>query len=274
MKQLVVISKTVIGEQETNSVDARELHTFLESKQDFSTWVKSKVVENVFFKENVDFILLHNIMEQTCNTKARGGHNRKDYALTIDTAKKVAMSEQTARGDEVRNYFLECEKRLEQVKSIYDTKHVPNQIKDVVEIQLLTTKYLSEMLRYSEVSTLGIVHKINKSHGIPTDYLPEYVSNQKPVFALTDLLKQHGINISPQNFNKLLEIDGFIERKERKSTRTKSGIKTFPVLTEKGLRYGKNEVCPANPKQIQPNYFEDTFPELLNLVYNKVDAAA
>lgn len=113
MKELVAINKQFIGGEEINSVDARELHTFLESKRDFSNWVKAKVVENPFFKENVDFILLANIVEQDCNT--HGGHNRKDYALTLDTAKKVAMAEQTAKGEEVRDYFIQCEKKLKEV---------------------------------------------------------------------------------------------------------------------------------------------------------------
>jgi len=84
---------------------ARDLHKFLESKQDFSNWVKSKIVNNHFFEDGTDYILLNNIVEQT----GRGGHNRIDYALTINTAKKVSMSEQTEKGDQARDYFLRCE---------------------------------------------------------------------------------------------------------------------------------------------------------------------
>ena len=40
---------------------------------------KSQALENPFFMENQDYVLLHNSMEQT----SRGGHNRKDYALTL-----------------------------------------------------------------------------------------------------------------------------------------------------------------------------------------------
>jgi len=62
-----------------------ELHKFLESKQKFADWVTSKVINNPFFEKNQDFILLHNVTKQD----SHGGHNRKDYALTIDTAKKL-----------------------------------------------------------------------------------------------------------------------------------------------------------------------------------------
>ncbi|MBV5330400.1 MAG: antA/AntB antirepressor family protein [Chlorobium sp.] len=58
----------------------------------------SKVIENPFFAENQDYVLLDNIIKQT----SRGGYNRKDYALTVNTAKKVSMAEQTPTGDEFR----------------------------------------------------------------------------------------------------------------------------------------------------------------------------
>jgi len=269
MHELIVIKKTVIGEEEVNSVDARELHSFLGSKQEFAHWIDTKVVNNPFFVKNVDFMVFDNIIKNS-----KGGRPRTDYALTIDTAKKVAMSEQTERGNEVRNYFLECEKKLEQVKSIYDTKHVPNQIKDVVEIQLLTTKYLSEMLRYSDVSTLGIVHKINESHGIPTNYLPQYVSNQRVHFSATDLLKKNKIKMSVQKFNKILEQKGFIETKQRRSTSSPTGYKNFKCLTKSGLQFGLNDVSPTNPNETQPHYFEDTFMDFFDMVTNDLAIAA
>lgn len=123
MKELVAIKKTVIGTEEVNSVDARELHSFLESKQEFAHWIKAKVLENAFFQENQDFILLVNSNKQV----SHGGHNKKDYALTLDTAKKVAMAEQTARGNDVRDYFLACEKKLkESVRDTEKPKEVPH----------------------------------------------------------------------------------------------------------------------------------------------------
>ena len=104
MNELIKITQS----ENKQSVDARELHNFLESRQDFSTWIKSKVINNGHFTENTDYILLHNAMEQV----GHGGNNRIDYTLTIETAKKVAMAEQTERGNQVRDYFIECEKRL------------------------------------------------------------------------------------------------------------------------------------------------------------------
>lgn len=61
-------------------VDARELHNFLGSKQQFSDWIKNRISKYEFI-ENVDFTL-HKFMNayQTEQT---------EYILTLDTAKEL-----------------------------------------------------------------------------------------------------------------------------------------------------------------------------------------
>ncbi len=101
MKELIKIT-----EQNGNSVvSARELHKFLESKQDFTTWVKSRI-EKYGFIENADFTL-HKFME--------GKTWKHEYALTLDTAKEIAMVEGNEKGKQARRYFIACEKKLKQV---------------------------------------------------------------------------------------------------------------------------------------------------------------
>jgi len=104
MELIIPIFKTIMGEakEEVNSVSARELHEGLGSKRDFSAWVKRKVKGNAFFTEGEDWILLPNIGEGQPRTSQPASANKKEYALTLKAAKKVAMSEQTAKGNEVR----------------------------------------------------------------------------------------------------------------------------------------------------------------------------
>jgi len=63
------------------------------------------------------------------------------------------------------------------------------------------------------------------------------------------------------SFNKLLLADGFLEEKERPSS--KCGVKKYKALTKKGLEYGENQVAPENPKETAPQYYEETFAELM-----------
>lgn len=104
MKELIPITSHPINEVETLTCDGRALHAFLESKQDYSTWIKNRI-EKYGFVEGIDF-LLHKIVEQN----GRGGHNRIDHELSIDMAKQLAMVENNDKGAEVRRYFIKCER--------------------------------------------------------------------------------------------------------------------------------------------------------------------
>ena len=107
MTELIKITTNESGAQ---VVSARELHKFLESRRDFSNWIKDRI-EKYGFIENQDYQLLNNFGEQT----GRGGHNKKEYALTLDTAKEISMVEGNEKGRQARRYFIECEKKLREV---------------------------------------------------------------------------------------------------------------------------------------------------------------
>ncbi len=62
--------------------------------------------------ENRDYTL---ITQNVVIKKGRGGDRRsKDYHITLDMAKHLAMHEKNDKGHEVRMYFIECERKLVQ----------------------------------------------------------------------------------------------------------------------------------------------------------------
>jgi len=91
-------------------VNARELHYFLESRQEFANWIKSRI-EKYGFIENQDYTTFDKIIKREDNPNL--GTKRKEYALTIDTAKEIAMVEGNDKGKQARQYFIECEKKLQ-----------------------------------------------------------------------------------------------------------------------------------------------------------------
>jgi len=104
-------------------VDARELWYGLESKQEFAHWIKNKVINNPFFEEDTDWIVFDKSIINSDNVSVAGGRPQINYILTLDTAKKVAMAEQTERGNKVREYFIEAEKQARgQLLKIPQTK--------------------------------------------------------------------------------------------------------------------------------------------------------
>ena len=114
MQELKVIENNLVPVYETEKgikvVNGRELHSVLESKQDFSTWVKRRLLE-CDAEENEDFELLHNSVEQVSGTKYR-----IEYIIKLDIAKEMAMLERTEKGKQVRKYFIAIEKKYNHAK--------------------------------------------------------------------------------------------------------------------------------------------------------------
>lgn len=66
-------------------VNARELHTFLESKQQFADWIKNRIYR-YDFEEGTDFVVFHKDMKNS-----KGGRTSIEYAITVTMAKELAM---------------------------------------------------------------------------------------------------------------------------------------------------------------------------------------
>ena len=107
MNELISLTQSAINGELQQTVNARELHAFLESKQDFSTWIKNRI-EKYDFVENQDFVQLHKKMELS-----KTGQMGIEYHITLDMAKELSMVERNEKGRQARKYFIECEKRLQ-----------------------------------------------------------------------------------------------------------------------------------------------------------------
>lgn len=102
---LVPIYVTDTGEK---IVNGRELWETLESKTDFSTWIKRRFGE-CDAKENVDYTLLPRIEEQVSGAK-----HLIEYLIKLSTAKEMAMLERNQVGKSVRKYFIYIEEKYHQ----------------------------------------------------------------------------------------------------------------------------------------------------------------
>jgi anti-repressor protein len=104
MKELIPVQQKEISGHMIKTVNAREIHQFLEVKKDFSDWMKMQV-DRARLKEGRDFIVIPQKGENL-----KGGRPALDYHLTLDAAKHVAMMSGTDKGFEVRDYFIDCER--------------------------------------------------------------------------------------------------------------------------------------------------------------------
>ena len=105
MNELIKLQPQTINGNAVETVSARELHESLGSKRQFADWVKDRT-EKYGFEENQDYI--------TFSQNSEKGRPSKEYFITLDMAKQLAMVENNEKGMQVRKYFIECEKRLKQ----------------------------------------------------------------------------------------------------------------------------------------------------------------
>lgn len=103
---LVPVFAGTLQSQSAQLCDARTLHSFMEVRRDFTTWIKGRI-RKFGFVEGVDYLLTKSGERLPSGTKYSS-----DYHLTLDMAKELAMVENNPKGREARRYFIDCEKQL------------------------------------------------------------------------------------------------------------------------------------------------------------------
>lgn len=105
MQELIALNTIEFDGSEQQTVNARELHEFLENGDKFASWIVDRI--NQFgFLENQDFV--------TFSENSEKGRPRKEYALSLDMAKELCMVERNEKGKQARQYFIECERMVKQ----------------------------------------------------------------------------------------------------------------------------------------------------------------
>lgn len=139
-----------------------------------------------------------------------------------------------------------------------------------IEQSAFLLKFVADDLRVNEASRLLMYENLCNDFDIPTGFLPKYEHNgSRQLKSISALLEENNCGISAVKFNKLLLETGYLEERERKSSKG-NGVKKFKALTEKGLKYGENALSPHNQKEVQPLYYSDLFVELFECV-NKLE---
>lgn len=137
MTELFAITTSNLDGASIDTVNARELHTHLKSKQKFTDWIKNRI-EKYEFEEGKDFCFIN------LGSKGRGGHNALEYHLSLDMAKELAMVENNDQGRQARRYFIECEKKAKSgTKPIID-------FNNPAQMRQLMLDSLDQLIEYKE----------------------------------------------------------------------------------------------------------------------------
>jgi phage anti-repressor protein len=111
MKELIKITE----QDGRRAVSARKLHVFLGSKTKFSDWIKERI-RQYGLVENEDYVIVSEISETITSKGKRRCTVKKEYALTVDCSKELAMVEGNEQGKRARRYFIAAEKAMREVE--------------------------------------------------------------------------------------------------------------------------------------------------------------
>jgi phage anti-repressor protein len=175
--ELIAIVKTEKG---TNAVSARELHAGLESKQDFTTWIKKRL-DDAIAVEGEDY-LLHKKMVQVPHQGGFRNTEISEYIVTIEIAKHIAMMERNEKGKQFRQYFIDFEKE-QQAK-------IPTSPMEIMALIFDQLKVNDQ--RFKEFST-----KIEKlEHSTTLDHAQQQTLQKHVSIRVAELMAKHNLSDS------------------------------------------------------------------------------
>lgn len=193
MEELIKI-KT---ENDQQLVSARDLHKALELKRHFGDWVKQNFKD---FEEGTDF------MGAPQSAPITNGNGRvqylDDYYVTVDMAKELCMMSKTAKGKEIRQYFIKVEKAWNDPQMIIQRGY------DLLKNENLQLKLVIK----EQAPKIGYYDQVIDKNGLTN---------------FRDTAKMLGWK--PKAFNQLLEDHGYIYR-----TGSKKTIKPYSEYVAKG----------------------------------------
>ncbi|WP_375618833.1 MULTISPECIES: antA/AntB antirepressor family protein, partial [unclassified Bartonella] len=90
MNTLIEIKEQIIDQEIVQTVNARDLHAFLEAKRDFSNWIKDRITRYNFI-EGQDFVKTQDLRSPNLASAKSRAVIAINYYLTLDRAKELSM---------------------------------------------------------------------------------------------------------------------------------------------------------------------------------------
>ncbi|MEB7460133.1 phage antirepressor KilAC domain-containing protein [Staphylococcus borealis] len=219
------------------AISGRELHQALEVKTRYNDWFERMI--NYGFEENSDYTTL----TQKKVTAQGNAVNYLDHALTLDTAKEIAMIQRSEPGKRARQYFIKVEKAWNSPEMIMQRAlKIANNTINQLETQIENDKpkvLFADAVATTKTSILvGELAKIIKQNGVNI--------GQRRLF---EWLRQNGFLIKRKGVDYNMPTQYSMERelfeiKETSITHSDghTSISKTPKVTGKGQQYFINKL--------------------------------
>lgn len=217
------------------AISGRELHQALEVKTEYKKWFNR--MSDYGFEENIDFTRV----TQKCLTQG-GYQNMTDHALTLDTAKEIAMIQRSEPGKRARQYFIQVEKAWNSPEMIMKralkmANNTINQLETQIEKDKPKVIFADAVATTKTSILVGELAKIIKQNGVNI--------GQRRLF---EWLRQNGFLIKRQGVDYNMPTQYSMERelfeiKETSITHSDghTSISKTPKVTGKGQQYFINK---------------------------------
>ncbi len=177
MNEIIKITKSEIDGNEVNSVNAKEIYDFLEVKTAYTTWIQ-RTVDKYGFRGEEDF--------KSLSYKKPSGQTEKLFIVTIDMAKELCMITDTAKGKEVRRYFIDIEKhknipktQLELAKEQVALLERLEEVEKEKQYAIETKAWISDKKTATAMCTASQKTKENKKLLIQLDESMEFATTKR-----------------------------------------------------------------------------------------------
>ena len=217
------------------AISGRELHQALEIKTEYKKWFNR--MSDYGFEENIDFTRV----TQKCLTQG-GYQNMTDHALTLDTAKEIAMIQRSEPGKRARQYFIQVEKAWNSPEMIMKralkmANNTINQLETQIEKDKPKVLFADAVATTKTSILVGELAKIIKQNGVNI--------GQRRLF---EWLRQNGFLIKRKGIDYNMPTQYSMDRElfEIKETTIShsdghTSISKTPKVTGKGQQYFINK---------------------------------
>lgn len=199
MQELIALNTIEFDGSEQQTVNARELHEFLEVGKDFSTWLKDRI-EKYDFIENVDYVRFSPESGKT----PYGGRPSVEYHISLSMAKELCMVERNEKGKQARQYFIECERVAKQklaaqpalpsyseaLRQLADQIDHNKELQEKIEQDKPKVEYCDQIVADNGSMTIT---KAAKVIGYPPRKFKDYIRQIGWLYANADTPMQHVI---------------------------------------------------------------------------------